>query len=220
MLQIISGKFFKTEDRHKFDGKGITYSNYSWIKPIKTCVATLEPVDYFSPVTSYVISYIYQIEKDHSGLVRVGDAEIIRQFELLASFALKAYFSENKVDVDCKCRYIRKSMGGIKSPSLLVRHFFDTPIHGKLEETEHFVNFVQKVIALPRNRYKAVLRCIYNFVNALQSVDVNLDLSYSILVYCLESLAQEFDDFKPGWTDYDPDIRDKLDSELCKIDID
>lgn len=223
MLQIISGKFFKTEDRHKFDGKGITYSNYSWIKPIKTCVATLEPVDYFSPVTSYVISYIYQIEKDKDGrsrTVRVGDAEIIRQFELLASFALKAYFSETKVDVECKCRNIRKSMGGIKSPSLLVRHFFDTPIHGKLEETEHFVNFVQKVIALPRNRYKAVLRCIYNFVNALQSVDVNLDLSYSILVYCLESLAQEFDDFKPGWIDYDPDIRDKLDSELCKIDID
>lgn len=44
MLQIISGKFFKSENRHVFDGKGITYSNYAWFNPVQTCVATIEPV--------------------------------------------------------------------------------------------------------------------------------------------------------------------------------
>jgi hypothetical protein len=31
MLQIISGKFFGDGERHEFEGKGILYSNMSWI---------------------------------------------------------------------------------------------------------------------------------------------------------------------------------------------
>lgn len=65
MLQIISGKFFKSADRYVDEAKGITYSNYSWIAPIETCVATLEPVDTYRSVSSYVISYVNQIEKDY-----------------------------------------------------------------------------------------------------------------------------------------------------------
>lgn len=65
MLQIISGKFFTSDDRECHPGKGITYSNYSWIGPITTGIASIEPV-YFSSsnVTPYVISYLNQIEKD------------------------------------------------------------------------------------------------------------------------------------------------------------
>jgi hypothetical protein len=31
MLQIISGKFFESAERHTRNAKGITYSNYSWV---------------------------------------------------------------------------------------------------------------------------------------------------------------------------------------------
>lgn len=222
MLQIISGKFFKTEDRYKFAGKGITHSNYSWIEPIKTCVAALEPVDTYVPVSSYVISYINQIEKDKEGrpgTVRVGDAEIRRQFKLLCIFGLKAYFDNKRIDVEANCRSIQPYFSW-QAPSSYVRRFFDSQIWGGKDGAENFKKFVNKVIGQPRLKYKAIIRCLHNFAHALQLVCYNLDLSYSILVYCLESLAQEFDDFKPKWTDYDPDIRDKLDSELCKVDID
>ena len=63
MLQIISGKFFKSDFRQTRLGKGILYSNYSWHSPIKTCIATLEPVDTFgSSICSYIVSYENQIE--------------------------------------------------------------------------------------------------------------------------------------------------------------
>jgi len=63
MLQIISGKFFESDDRFIHERKGILYSNYSWVQPVKTCVATLEPVDTHGAVCSYVVSYLNQIEK-------------------------------------------------------------------------------------------------------------------------------------------------------------
>jgi hypothetical protein len=220
MLQIISGKFFKTEDRHKFDGKGITYSNYSWIEPIKTCVATLEPVDTYAPVSSYVISYINQIEKDKDGkpgIVRVGDAEIIKQFELLCIFGLKAYFNINKVDVAVNCRNVAKDMGDKQIPSKFVKRFFDSQIMGNTQEIKNFTKFVDQVIGLPRNKYKIVIKCIYNFVNALQAINFNLDLSYSIFVYCLESLTQGLKNFTSNWADYYPESKDKLDFVLMKI---
>jgi hypothetical protein len=65
MLQIISGKFFDSDDRYAYDAKGIVFGNYSWRHPIQTCVATLEPVDTYASVASYVISYVNQIEKRH-----------------------------------------------------------------------------------------------------------------------------------------------------------
>lgn len=220
MLQIISGKFFKTGDRHIFDGKGITYSNYTWFKPIKTCVATLEPVDTYAPVSSYVISYINQIEKDKDGrpeTVRVGDAEIRRQFELLCIFGLKAYFDNKRIDVETNCRNIPQHFN-LQMLSNYIRRFFNPQILGNENETVNFIKLTDKVIGLPRLKYKSVIQCLHNFVHALQLVRYNLDLSYSILVYCLESLSQECDNFVPAWSDYYPEVRDEIDSLIMKID--
>jgi hypothetical protein len=56
MLQIISGKFFTRPDRISAAGKGILFSNYAWVQPIVTRVATLEPVDAYGAVSGYVVS--------------------------------------------------------------------------------------------------------------------------------------------------------------------
>lgn len=96
MLQIITGKFFKKDvPLRTYDRKGITYSNYSWMEPIKTSVATLEPVEIYSTsVSSFVISYVNKIEKMEGpgSIVRIGDYEIVHQFELLSFFGLKSFF--------------------------------------------------------------------------------------------------------------------------------
>src|SRR5579872_6765317 len=114
MLQIISGKFFKTDDRHHHDGKGILFSNYSWIRPIKTSVATLESLDpYKSAVISHVVTYLNQIEKvappGKDVLIRTGDYEIVDQFQLLCTFGLKAFFHPDKTAVAVSCRAQRSS---------------------------------------------------------------------------------------------------------------
>lgn len=218
MLQIISGKFFKSDNRYVHEAKGITYSNYSWIQPIKTCVATLEPVDVYMSVSSYVINYINQIEKEKvDGLVRTGDSKIVQQFQLLCMFGLKAFFDIDRNNVQINCREKPRSSSDYYLPSRFVRRFFDSQINGKMNEIETFIKFVDKVIGLPREKYLAVINCLNNFSHALQILNYNLDLAYSMLVYSLESLSQSFGDFESTWDDYNPKIKDKLDSCFSKI---
>jgi len=189
MLQIISGKFFKTDNRYIYEGRGITYSNYSWVQPIETCVATLEPVDTYRSVSSYVINYTNQIEKEeeHKGfsLARIGDSEIVQQFQLVCMFGLKAFFDIDRNNVEINCRQKSRSSGDTYLPSIFVPRFFKSQIDGQMGEIEAFIKFVDKVIGLPREKYLVVINCLNNFSHALQVLNLNLDLAYSMLVYSL-----------------------------------
>lgn len=218
MLQIISGKFFTSDDRERHPGKGITYSNYSWIAPITTCVATIEPVLFSSSnVTPYVISYVNQIEKDDL-LIRVGDPEIVHQFQLLCIFGLKAYFNIDRDKVDVNCREVPKTSNDNFLPSKFTTRFFEPKINGKQEEVAEFIKLVNHTIGLPRKTYEVVMNCMENFTNSLQSINYNLDLAYSMMIYSLEALSQSFDGYQPIWEDYDQSIAKRLEAEFCNVE--
>ncbi|MGB9978032.1 hypothetical protein [Methanobacterium sp.] len=214
MLQIISGKFFESDSIEVSDCKGILYSNFYWILPIETCIGTLEPVDVFntSSISPYVINYKNKIERlPPETTVRTGDSEIINQFKLLCIFGLKSFFDVDRNYVELLCREHPKSSTENIMPSNFVPRFFDHYIHGKYEETEDFKKFIDKVIGLPRKRYLAVINSINAFSQSLQTLNYNLDLAYSLMIYSLESLSQRFDEFNPTWNDYDQSVRKKLD---------
>jgi hypothetical protein len=219
MLQIISGKFFRSDDRYIHDGKAIAYSNYSWIKPIETSIASLEPVETYIPVSSYVICYKNQIEKERMpNLLRIGDTEIAHQFRLLCTFGFRAFFDIDRNRVETYCRTMPLSAGDTVLPSIFVPRFFDSRIDGKKGEIDYFVRFVEKIIGLQREKYLVVIKCLENLSNSLQILNNNLDLAYSMLIYSLETLSQTFDDFSPSWEDYYQDIRGKLDKILMDVD--
>jgi hypothetical protein len=219
MLQVISGKFFKSDFRQTRPAKGILYSNYSWIGTIQTCVATLEPVDTFgSSICSYVLNYTNQIEGEPrpGGLAPTGDWEIIRQFQLLCTFGLKAAFDVDRNSIELSCREKRRHSGDQYIPSRFTTRFFNPVINGNNSEVESFINLINKTIGLPRKQYLAVIRCLTNFHDALQALSSNLDLAYSMLVYSLEALSQNFDGYSPIWKDHPQN--EKMDKILLKID--
>jgi hypothetical protein len=222
MLQIVSGKFFKSQDKHMFDCKGILYSNFSWSSPIKTCIATIEPVDVYGSVASYVISYVNQIEKAEItsgfGMVRIGDTQIVQQFKLLCLFGLKAYFDTERYSVEQLCRKDKRYSRDNEIPSKFISRILDNQIMGKQEEISNFVNFVERVIGLPREKYKSVINCINTFESALNTLEDNINLAYSMLVYCLESLSQNYDNYAPVWEDFDQNQRIKLERYFKEID--
>ncbi|NLX95318.1 MAG: hypothetical protein GXY83_04005 [Rhodopirellula sp.] len=224
MLQIISGKFFTGQDRHIFDGKGITYANYSWVAPIETCIATLEPVGVFLPgVCPYVILYRNQIEKeDEQGrqatLIRTGDAEIVRQFECIATFGLKCVFGGDRWEVELACRSQAKDMSDGFVPQQYVPRFFASSNRGRPDEVQGFVRLVEKIIGLPRQKYLALITTLDTLRHALLVLSHNVNMGYSLLVYCLESLSQQFDTYEPVWKDYDDGIRARLDTLLSTIE--
>jgi hypothetical protein len=220
MLQIISGKFFQSEDRYRYDGKGILFGNYQWYGPIETCVATLEPVDIIGSVISYVVSYVNQIEKPGKGgpatLLRAGDAEIVEQFRLLSILGLQSYFHQDRESVAIACRKQPLSMSD-RVPSFFVPRFFHSPVQGTEEEVAFFTRYVEKVIALPRDVYRAVLAAHKGFADALEVSDHNIDLAYSLLVFALECLSQTFDDYSPTWEDYPSEVTSVLDPILRNL---
>lgn len=219
MLQIISGKFFKSDVRQTSPSKGIFYSNYSWVGVIQTCVATLEPVDTFgSSICSYVVNYTNQIEGEPrpGALAPTGDWEIIRQFQLLCTFGLKAAFDVDRSSIELNCREKRKHSGDQYLPSKFTTRFFNPVINGNNDEVEIFIKLIDKIIGLPRKQYLAVIRCLTNFLDALQALNFNLDLAYSMLVYSLESLSQSFDGYQPTWKDYTQN--EDMDQLLLEID--
>lgn len=223
MLQIISGKFFTSTDRHVHEAKGITYANYGWIGPIETTVATLEPVGGLTiGVSPFVICYTNQIEKDDqarkTSLIRTGDAEIVRQFECLATFGLKSFFGGDRWEIAFACRAAARDSSDQSVPQRFVPRFFATHNMGNVEEVEAFRTLVDKVVGLPRKEYLAVITTLETFCHALRVLSHNVNMAYTLRVYCLESLSQQFDQYKPVWEDYQDSIRHELDEVLANVE--
>lgn len=222
MLQIISGKFYGERHIYEHQGRGILYSNFSWLGAIKTDVASLEPADLRGEVKGYVISYVNRIEEAEGGgfrLIRTGDPEILQQLKLLCSFGLNAYFDHEKSKVQLNCREKPGGIGDNTVPAHFVPDFFKREIDGSETEVETFIQFVNHVVGLKREDYNNVIACLTNYLDALEAVNNNIDLAYSMLIYSLEALSKKYNDFVPSWQDYDQRLKKELDSHFESLDI-
>ncbi len=219
MLQIITGKFFKKEERYKRPRRAVLFSNYDWIGPIETCIGTLEPVDGGS-IATWVFSYVNQMEKERGNfsIVRVGDEEVVEQFRLLLVFGLGAYFASQRREVEHCCRQTRASVTDDSIPSQLLTRYFAIGLRGTVEDPKNFGKFVDKVLSLKRDRYLATVAALRTFCSALEATNTSVDLAYSMLIYALESLAQSFDGYQPVWSDYEDRVRKKVDNLLSTVD--
>lgn len=218
MLQISSGKFFNTDELHITKRIAVLYSNFKYHSIIETSVGRLEPILYGdNQVETYL--FIYENKMPKGGiLVAAGDDEIIEQFIYLSSIKLKSIFSRDPELIKKYCTNNPKEDNLSDSPLSLVSNFFNQRNHGTKTEVEGFIESVEKLIGLPRKVYSGIVACYQNTYHSLLHLNTNIDLAYSQLVYCLESLAQNFDGFIPAWDDYDQNVRIKLDSLLSTID--
>ncbi len=219
MLQIISGKFFGEGERYEFERKGILYSNMSWFRAIETRVGTLEEVDTVgSEVSSYVLSYRNQLEKEPAGgVVRTGDTEIVEQFGWLCMVWFEAFFDGDRQTVVINCREKPSHAGDEYVGARFAKPYLSSERLITEEDEQGFVRFVDKVIGLPRRDYLAVTSFLQTMSHALHVLRQNLDLAYSMLVYALEALGQGRSVYLPRWEDYDPGVRKRLDPVLEEL---
>lgn len=127
LLQIITGKFYNSEDRYHNNCKGILYSNASFRGIYDIGHVKIEAAESLGNVDPYIVMYDNQLQKSHSGfeLVKVGDEEILRQLKNILSFALDAVFDEDKSTVERICRKKESGRGKYPVPSEFINGTLD-----------------------------------------------------------------------------------------------
>jgi hypothetical protein len=72
-------------------------------------------------------------------------------------------------------------------------------------------------MGLPRKKYNLFMLCLGVYFDALEAIGTNFDLAYSMYVYLLEALSKGYAP-APTWSDYDPGVKARLETELDTID--
>lgn len=222
MLQILSGKCFKEEYKiKKFTQKEVLYSNVVLSelineKNIETEIGTFEMVNLNGLYNA--TTYLFTL----NGKTFVEDNSIdypsaSNQFRILLSFWFKSIFEFEKSTLERQCRESPKNSKDKLIPIKFLPDYFKNDKICK--ETASFEKFVKKILNLPREKYLAVLNSLNCFVLALNSLEYNIELSYSLLVFAIESLTQKFDEFEESWEYYDENIKSELDCLVEKYQI-
>ena len=118
-------------------------------------------------------------------------------------------FEFEKLDAERRCRQNNTSLKDQILPCNILPEYFD--MNKVSKDISSFNDFLNSLFKLTRIEYESVITSITAFINALESIDYNLELSYSLMVFSIESLCQKFDKFENTWADYPGDVRDKID---------
>jgi len=223
MLQIITGRFFKTNELNRTQQRTVLYSNYR----VNSCIDTL--VGTYSPAASAsdVATGVYQVEQrleavGADGSVRtiiaVHPEALAQDFAALFSFCLRVTCTLDPALVSRLTQSNRPPIGAGSHPSQLVERIFDREVWSSQGDLGALPKFVADLVQLERVRYKAVMRAIQRYVVGLHRIGDDPALSYTLLVASIESLAQDFDRFQVSWRDYDPEKRVRIDRALADAD--
>ena len=221
MLQIITGKFFRSEEMYKTQQRGVLYSNYQMrhLEKIETAVGTLLTTTTWDDVSSLVYEVEEKLEKYHkdgsrAGLMAVGLDYLLEDFSAVVSFALNVTCTP---DLSLTYRLTQAQHPSLNIPKLpkeYVGRVFDKQITAASDDVSRLMDFVNNLVGLNRKTYKAVIRAIRRYVSGLHRISDELDLAYTLLVASIESLAQDFSTFTPTWENYEEKKRKNLDKAL------
>ncbi|MBW4862960.1 MAG: hypothetical protein KZY55_06610 [Paeniclostridium sp.] len=225
MLQVISGKFFKTskdEDLHITPRTYIVYSNVLITETINTNIFSIEPIYTRKTINTYLVKYSNKIEKQKDSefqLNAIGDNEIINDIMACMSLFFMGIFTTDK---DYLANLIIESdekIGRIESPKKLASYIFDKDKFNSETEEKiiEFDRFINKIVSLSRSDYKKIIEVIRQFYKVVLLVNVNLDLAYSTLVAGIESLATKYDSYETDWQDIDSNFRKDMEQILPRL---
>ncbi|EPT9249484.1 hypothetical protein ACVTNF_001647 [Photobacterium damselae] len=217
MLQISTGKFFEEEKMVKHNEKFVFYSNISLPTEIELSspIINVEEVESGS-VSCYVVSYQLITEVDPL-IIKCGWQDFISQFILAWAFYFDCIAKTQKELVQKICREKKISSYDQTAASEISPKTVELGRRITLEEIESFKKFFDSLMKVNRACYKSTIAAFKIIDDAKETLATNFDLSYSTLVYALESLSQKHDGYSPEWNHYDDNTRRKLKPILSDI---
>lgn len=221
MLQIITGRFFRSEEVYRTSQRAVLYSNYRGRNRIDTAVGSLVPASGSSDLASHV----YEVEQvleavssdgSPSVLVSMSVDHLAADFAALVSFCLRVTCSYDSGLVSRLSQSHLPPLGAQVHPNTLVHQVFDRSIRLDQVDEDSLPRFVKHLVRLERKRYLAAIRAIRRYTIGLHRIGDDPALAYTLLVASVESLAQRFDQFSVAWSDLDQAKRNPIDRALAE----
>lgn len=211
MIQVLTGKFFTTDDLRVTPQRGVLHTNYVLHGPIKTSVGTLKPVDDVFGQRPHHLVYEFEqrveaVRRDGTRefMIGVGVDQILVDMAVILSFELEVTCSPNP---DLVARLARTTSGPRSgAPSSFVPRVFDPEVRWQQNDPERLSLFVDDLVGLERDRFESVMRAMRRYVTALRRLDDDPSMAYALLVAAVESLVQKYDDHTTTWSDV-PEVR-------------
>lgn len=222
MLQIIGGKFFRSQEEkylHITPCKEVIYSNICFLDKIETSIFTIEPVHIHREINTYIISFNNKIEKQPGGgIISTGEAEIATDILVCLTFYFNGIFMK---DINYLKELLRErdNVTGEKNTSRqMLPSILKVEIGGRNRtDIEGFGQFIDTLCKLKRTSYEQVMKAIRQYYNSILLLNVNKDLAYTSLVTIGESLAQEVDGYESEWEDCDIKLAQGLNPILERL---
>lgn len=218
MLQAATGKLFTNRDDPRITVlKGVVYTNLDLgaTDRVTTKAGSLTSMDTSNTPTALgceVQEYMEAAEPAPGILVSRTMSAYIDDFADVASFSLRVICSP---DVHIAERLLnQRRRPGQSHPSERLARFYDASVRADLTEIQAFEDFTEQLIGLRRVTYLAVIQSIRTYVAAVQRMSDDLNLAYTLLVMCIESLVQKFDGHEPQWSDIPDPKRRGVDKAL------
>ena len=220
MLQIASGKLFRSGPGQRNQLRGVVYTNLLLHgRAIETEAGRLLPTDSFQDTKALVYEFTELIEQAprEGVVVSHGVDPYLKDFAAIVSFTLNVTCTPAH---DLTSRLISAQAGPTSSvsPQKLVRGVFDNQVFCRDKDADGLVALVRDLIGLRRKSYLKAIRAIRTYVTGLHRLADDLELAYTLLVASVESLTQGFGGHSPKWADYNEPKRQAMDKVLVNAD--
>ena len=225
MIQVLTGKFFRTSEVHVTPQRGILHTNYALHRPIETAVGVLRPVDDVFDQRPFHLVYefeqrIERVRPDGTpeSVMAIGVGPVLVDMAAILSFELEVTCSPAPEIVARLTRETTPRRRG--SPASFVPRVFASEVRWSPGDGPRLAAFIEELVGLRRERFESVMRAIRRYVTALRRLDGDPGMAYALLVAAVESLAQRHDDHETVWANLPEPRRSLIDKALEDVSDD
>jgi hypothetical protein len=137
--------------------------------------------------------------------------EISEQIRRLMILRMNLFFSKSPEEIEKHCNTLR-SVGSNLIPKKILPDVFSNISRSLHEDVEVLDSWLQKVLSLPRQKYLTVCQALAAYERALHVLSSDPALSYSLLVFVIEALANSHSDYYATWDDVQGKPRESFDT--------
>ncbi|MEG4455875.1 hypothetical protein [Microcoleus sp. N9_A1] len=156
---------------------GLVSNTYAWTLAINNCSIFAGPGS-------------FSTSADHV-------SEQIRRFLILR---MNLFFGQSPEEVERHCNMLHP-VGNNLIPQKILPDIFTETRKLPHKEMLSLNSWFQKVLSLPREKYKIVCQALAAYERALHVLSSDAALSYSLLVFVIEALANSHSDYHATWDD-------------------